>query len=233
MRCRRSTRCATRAATTVERERAGGTLVSPRAACRDGGRRAPAARPEPVRRLPLRGRGAASTTSSRPAMSTPTAGSRPATRPSANGERAFEYTARLGDVLRLGGFLVSPSEIEVGRPGTARASRPLRWWRSTGRRAPARSPSSPERSRPRRARPRSTVCAATARPLQGADPDHRPRRVPDDAERQRHEDPEGRAPSPRTRSVAIGNSGCVRIRFATTRFVTIRSDGRLARWPRR
>jgi fatty-acyl-CoA synthase len=32
---------------------------------------------------------------------------------SADDERTFEYSARLGDVLRLGGFLVSPSEIEA------------------------------------------------------------------------------------------------------------------------
>jgi fatty-acyl-CoA synthase len=30
-----------------------------------------------------------------------------------DGERAFEYIARMGDVLRLGGFLVSPAEIEA------------------------------------------------------------------------------------------------------------------------
>lgn len=29
-----------------------------------------------------------------------------------NGDRTFEYLARMGDVLRLGGFLVSPTEIE-------------------------------------------------------------------------------------------------------------------------
>ena len=31
----------------------------------------------------------------------------------AQDDRTFEYTARLGDVLRLGGFLVSPAEIEA------------------------------------------------------------------------------------------------------------------------
>ncbi|HSJ92374.1 MAG TPA: AMP-binding protein [Ilumatobacter sp.] len=31
----------------------------------------------------------------------------------AQGERAFEYVSRLGDVLRLGGFLVAPAEIEA------------------------------------------------------------------------------------------------------------------------
>ena len=29
------------------------------------------------------------------------------------GERSFEYIARIGDVLRLGGFLVGPAEIEA------------------------------------------------------------------------------------------------------------------------
>jgi fatty-acyl-CoA synthase len=31
----------------------------------------------------------------------------------ADGDRSFEYIARMGDVLRLGGFLVSPTEIEA------------------------------------------------------------------------------------------------------------------------
>ena len=31
----------------------------------------------------------------------------------ADGDRTFEYIARMGDVLRLGGFLVSPAEIEA------------------------------------------------------------------------------------------------------------------------
>jgi fatty-acyl-CoA synthase len=31
----------------------------------------------------------------------------------ADGERTFEYLARMGDVLRLGGFLVAPAEIEA------------------------------------------------------------------------------------------------------------------------
>ena len=30
-----------------------------------------------------------------------------------DGERSFEYVARVGDVLRLGGFLVSPVEVET------------------------------------------------------------------------------------------------------------------------
>ncbi len=41
-----------------------------------------------------------------------------------DGDRAFEYVSRLGDVLRLGGFLVSPTEIEAvvsGAPGVLAA----------------------------------------------------------------------------------------------------------------
>jgi fatty-acyl-CoA synthase len=95
----------------TERERPGGTLVSAGAACRvvDG-------------ELQLRGpslfagylaEGGAEIDAELTGRHFDDGWFRTGDLAEAEGDRTFEYVSRLGDVLRLGGFLVSPAEIEA------------------------------------------------------------------------------------------------------------------------
>ncbi len=103
----------------------------------------------------------------------------------------FTFLTRMGDVLRLGGFLVNPSEIEavvLEMDGISAAV-------AVGAAQAGGRPSC--RGRDRRPRPgsrsRDLALSNPPRPLQGAGRSGQGRRVPHDTERQRYEDPRRRA----------------------------------------